>query len=202
MATQQFARVGAACGIAWLPVGLVMGGGNFALRGLALGAIVLLLPFLAYLCSLLRQAEGEGGWLAQAAFAAGLAGITLKLASITPEIPMHRYNLADGTALHNALDGISGAATDVCLFPFAVMLAAVAVVALRTRVLPRWLAYGAALNAVALVVNGSYDLYYYGGFVPALLLFVLWTFVASVVLLRRTWREPAQVTRANPAAIA
>ncbi len=115
---------------------------------------------------------------------------------------VHRYNLADGTALHNALDGMSGAATDVCLFPFAVMLAAVAVVALRTRVLPRWLAYGAALNAVALVVNGSYDLYYYGGFVPALLLFVLWTFVASVVLLRRTWREPAQVARANPAAIA
>lgn len=202
MNTQPFARVGAACGMAWLPVGLVMGGGNFRLRGIALAAIVLLLPFLAYLYSLLRRAEGEGGWLAQGAFAAGLAGITLKLASITPEIAIHRYHIAHGTALYKALDAMAGAATDVCLFPFAVMLAAVAVVAVRTRVLPRWLGYGAALNALALVVNGSYNLYHYSGFVPALLLFVLWTFVAGVVLLRRTWREPKHVAQANPATAA
>ncbi|MGZ4359049.1 MAG: hypothetical protein ACXVZW_04605 [Gaiellaceae bacterium] len=202
MNTQPFARVGAACGIAWLPVGLVMGGGNYQLRGIALAAIVLLLPFLAYLCSLLRRAEEEGGWLAQGAFATGVAGITLKLASITPEIAIHRYHVAKGTALYNALDAVAGAATDVCLFPFAVMLAAAAVVAVRTRVLPRWLGYGAGLTAVALAVNGSYSLYYYSGNVPALLLFVLWTFVASVVLLRRTWREPKHAARANPAAAA
>ncbi len=82
------------------------------------------------------------------------------------------------------------------------MLAAVAVVAVRTRVLPRWLGYGAGLTAIALAVNGSDNLYHYSGNVPALLLFVLWTFVASVVTLRRTWREPKHVARANPAAAA
>jgi hypothetical protein len=174
--------------------------GSFGLRGIGLAAIVVFLPFLAYLCSLLRHAEEEGGWLAQTAFAAGLAGITLKVVSIAPEFANRRYHIADGTPLHNALQGIADVTTDICLYPLGVMLAAAAVVIIRTRTLPRWLGYGAALTAVALVVNGAYNLYYHSGVVPALLLFLLWTLVCGVVLFRRTWRDPARVAQPRPAA--
>jgi hypothetical protein len=70
------------------------------------------------------------------------------------------------------------------------MLAAVAVVALRTGALSRSLAYGAGFTAIALVANASYNLYVHSGFVPALLLFLLWTLLAGVSLSRRAWHAP------------
>jgi hypothetical protein len=48
-------------------------------------------------------------------------------------------------------------------------------------------------RAAALAVNGAFlrtDV------VPALLLFALWTLLASVHLLRRTWRQPAPAAAA------
>jgi hypothetical protein len=69
------------------------------------------------------------------------------------------------------------------LYPLAVCCAAVAVVALRENVLPRWLAVFAGVTAVALAVNSAFV---YASFVPALLLFMLWTLVTSLVLLRRS----------------
>src|SRR2546423_12168573 len=145
MTTPPFARLGAACGIIFA-VGMFLTAGSFGLRGLGLAAIVVFIPFLAYLCSVLRQAEGSGGWLAQVAFAGGLSGITLKLASIAPEIATHRFHIAGGTQLHDGLQGVADAATDISLYPLAVMLAATAVVALRTQALPPWLGVGAAVS--------------------------------------------------------
>jgi hypothetical protein len=192
-------KLGAACGILF-PVGLFLGAGHHALWGVALVAIVLFLPFLAYLCAVIRAAEGEQGWFASAAYAAGLAGITLKLGSIAPEIAIRRAHIADGSTLHAGLQGIADAATDVCLYPLAFMLVAVAVVALRTQVLPRWLAYGAGVTAVALVVNGSYNLYVSSGFIPAFLLYLLWTLCAGIVLLRKAQPERSRVMRTAQAA--
>jgi hypothetical protein len=57
------------------------------------------------------------------------------------------------------------------------------VIALREHVLPRWLGMSAALTAVALAVNAGF---LFASFVPALLLFLLWTLVTSIVLLRRS----------------
>ena len=73
------------------------------------------------------------------------------------------------------------------LYPLAVFCAATAIVAFRTRAFPRWLSIGAAVSAVALVVNGGF---LGGDSVPALLLFLLWILLISVHLLRRTWRKP------------
>lgn len=198
MTTRTLPRLGAACGIIF-PVGLVFTARRHSLWGAALLAITLFLPFLAYLCSLLRRAEGEQGWLPQAAFAAGLAGITLKLGSIAPEIAIHRDHIADGTSLHTGLQGIADAATDVCLYPLGLMLAAVALSAIHTDVLPRWLCYGAGLTAVALVVNGSYNLYDKSGSIPAFLLFLLWTLAAGIVLIRRAEPKRLAVQRAAQA---
>jgi len=76
------------------------------------------------------------------------------------------------------------------LYPLAICCAAVAVIALRERVLPRWLGMFAAVTAVALAVNAGFV---FAGFVPALLLFLLWTLVTSMVLLRRSWSTQARV---------
>ena len=192
MTTRTLPRLGAACGIIF-PVGLFVSAGRHSLWGAALAAIALFLPFLAYLCSLLRQAEGEQSWLAQAAFAAGLAGITLKLGSIAPEIAIRRLHIADGTSLHTGLQGIADAATDVCLYPLGLTLAVIALAAIHTHVLPRWLSYGAGVTAVALVVNGAYNLYSHSGSIPAFLLFLLWTLVTGIVLIRKAQPERVAV---------
>src|SRR3989440_6537040 len=179
-------RLGAACGIVF-PIAMFLAvgnGNNFApWRAVAATwALVLALPFLAYLYSLLRAAEGEGGWLSTVALVAGVSGILLKLESHAPALAIHRDGIQKGTQLYKALDNSAGAATLMSLYPLAICCAAIAVIALRERVLPRWLGMFAAVTAVALAVNAGF---LYASFVPALLLFLLWTFVTSIVLLRR-----------------
>src|SRR6266576_5841084 len=182
--TQQ--RLGAACGIVFpIAMFLAVGNGNQFAPWRAVAAtwaLVLALPFLAYFWSLLRAAEGEGGWLSTTALVAGVSGILLKLASHAPELAIHRDGIQKGSQLYKALDNSAGAATLRSLYPLAVCCAAVAVIALRQRVLPRWLGMFTAVTAVALAVNAGFV---YASFVPAFLLFLLWTLVTSIVLLRR-----------------
>ena len=180
-------RLGAACGIVFpIAMFLAVGNGNHFTPWRAVAAtwaLVLALPFLAYLRSLLRAAEGEGGWLSTVALVAGVSGVLLKLASHAPELAIHRDGIAKGTQLYKALDNTAGAATLMSLYPLAICCAAVAVIALRERVLPRWLGIFAAATAVALAINAAFV---YASFVPALLLFLLWTLVTSVVLFRQS----------------
>jgi hypothetical protein len=191
-------RLAAACGIVFpITMFLAVGNGNdFApwRAVVATWALVLFLPFLAYLYSLLRQAENDGGWLAAAALAGGVSGIVLKLASHAPELAIHRDHITKGTQLYKALDNTAGAATLMSLYPLAVCCAAVAAIALRERLLPRWLGIFAAITAVALAINAGFV---FAGFVPAFLLFLLWTLVTGVVLLRRTWSGSTQVAYAT-----
>src|SRR5947199_1463186 len=194
MTRPMLLRLGAACGIVF-PIAMFLAvgnGGHFTpWRAIAATwALVLALPFLAYLCSLLRAAEGEGGWLSTTALVAGVSGVLLKLASHAPELAIHRDGIAKGTQLYKALDNSAGAATLVSLYPLAICCAAVAVIALRQRVFPRWLGIFTAVTAVALAVNAGFV---YASFVPALLLFLLWTLVTSIVLLRRTSGATARV---------
>jgi hypothetical protein len=189
-------RLGAASGAVFAIVLFVAAGngsGHFsAPRAVAaLMAITLALPFVGYVSRLLREAEGPNGWLAPAALAAGIVGIGLKLISVVPELAIHRQHIAEGTQLHKALQAMADGATLLCLYPLAVFCAATAIVALQTRVLPRWLGVGAAVTAVALVVNGSF---LNASFVPALLLFILWTLAASVYLVRRSTHELTQLS--------
>ena len=193
-------RIGAACGAVFAIVLTVAAGdgsqsfsGPRAVAGVA--ALTAAVPFIAYLCSVLRAQAGEGDrWLAGAALAAGITGIVLKLGSGAPELALHQAHLVPGTQLYNAVDAIAGGATVLSLYPLAVFCAATAIIAFRARALPRWLAAGAAVTAAALAVNGAF---LGTGAVPALLLFLLWTLLASAHLLRRTWHKPARVTRAQ-----
>ena len=192
-------RAGAACGAVFAIVLTVAAGngdesfsGPRAVAGIA--AITLAVPFIAYLCSVLREAEGAGSWLVSTAFAAGITGIVLELGSGALELAMHKAHLTAGTPLNTAISAIADGATVLSLHPLAVFCAATAIVAFRTRALPRWLAVGAAVTAAALAINGAF---LGSNFVPALLLFLLWTLLASVHLLRRTWRKPAPAPAAE-----
>jgi hypothetical protein len=187
-------RLAAACGVIFA-VGLTAanGSGNqpfWGVRAIAgIAALTLILPFFGYLCSLLRQAEGADGWLANTALAAGITFLALKLGSGAPELAKHTGHLASGTQLATSIDGIANGATLLSLYPLAVFCAATAIVAFRTRVLPRWLSAGAAITAAALAINGGF---LSTDSVPAMLLFVLWTLLTSVLFLRWSWRRPAR----------
>jgi hypothetical protein len=191
-------RLAAACGIVF-PIAMFLAvgnGNNFApwRAVVATWALVLFLPFLAYLCSLLWRADRDSRWLATLALAGGLSGILLKLISHVPELAIHQDHLAKGTPLYKALDHMAGAATTLSLYPLAICLAAVAIIASRTHVLPRWIAVFAAVTAVTLVINGGFV---FASFVPALLLFLLWTLVTGVVLLRRSSSTATQLAYAT-----
>jgi hypothetical protein len=198
MSKTMLPRLGPACGIVFpIAMFLAVGDGSHFAPWRAVAAtwaLVLAVPFLAYLTSLLRAAEGEGGWLATTALVAGVSGVLLKLASHAPELAIHREGIHKGTQLYKALDSTAGAATLISLYPLALCCAAVAVIALQEGVLPRWLGIFAAVTAVALAVNCGFV---YASFVPGLLLFLLWTLVTGVVLLRRSWAGSTQVAYAT-----
>ncbi len=180
-------RLAAACGIVF-PITMFLAAGDgshfVAWRAVAATwALVLFLPFLGYLYSVLRDAEGDRGWLATTALAAGLMGVIVKIASHAPEIAIHHEHLVKGTPLYKALDDSAAGATVVSLYPLAICCAAVAMVALREQLMPRWFGIFAAITAAALAVNGAF---LFASFVPAFLLFLLWTLVTGVVLFRRS----------------
>ena len=188
-------RVGSACGAVFALVLFVANGdgsqpfsGPRAVAGIA--ALTLAIPFLGYLATVLREAKeaGDGGWLAATALGSGIAWVALKLGSGAPELAMVKAHVATGSSLHAALQAIADGATVISLYPLAVCCAAIAVLAFRTRALPRWLAAGAGITAVALAVNGAFI---QTTSVPAMLLFVLWTLLASGYLTFQAWRGRA-----------
>ena len=124
-----------------------------------------------------------------------MAGLTVKLASVAPEIAAN--HLAVG-AMHNALEDIANTATVISMYPLALLLAAVATIALRTRVLSRWLGYGAAVTAAALAVNA---VFINATIVPAFLLFAVRTLSASAVLFVKARSGAVHITP-TPAAAA
>ena len=162
---------------------------------LELIAILLFLPFLGYLYSVLRQAEGEGAWLAPAAFGAGLVDLTIKLGSIAPGFAARTDGL--DPQLHEALEKMNSVAFIVTMLPLGVMMAAVAIVILKTRVLPLWLGLLAAITALACLVNGMFLDAEFG---PAFLLFLLWVTIASIVLTLRVGRATAKAAAGSKAA--
>jgi hypothetical protein len=158
---------------------------------LELIGLLLFIPFLGYLWSVLREAEGSVGWLATTAFGAGLVDVTIKFGSLAPGKVANDFG--DATPIHKALEDMNSVAFIVTMLPLSVLMAAVAVIALKTRVLPRWLGWLAAFTAPLLLVNG---MFLDADFGPAFLLFMLWTLLASVVL---TVRSSGVQSKAAPA---
>ena len=186
---QLHARVGASCGVLFSV--LLFVGADAKLQWLAIAGLVLFIPFLAYLYSILRAAEGPGGWLAPTAFAAGLCGITLKIVSDVPERAVRHVEA--GTPLEKAINDLADGAFIIALTPLAIFTAAVAAVAIQTGALPRWLGVGAAVTSVALAINGAF---FDASFGPAFLLLLAWTFATSIVLVRAAPAESERLAHA------
>ncbi len=194
METRILPRLGAVCGILYvvlIQVGnSVYESGNETV-GLAmeLAGMILFVPFLGYLFSVLRQAEGDGGWLSATTFGAGLMGITIKFASVAPVFAAGE--LQTGTPLYRALELMNGASFNLSMFPFAVLAATVAVVTLKTRVLPAWVGWMGAITAPALLVNA---MFFFAESITAFLLFMLWIILLSAILTRRAGKASMEAS--------
>lgn len=182
MDTQIWPRLGALSGI--LFVVLIMAGTSMGVEGiggaLAMVGFVLFIPFIGYLWSVLRRAEGEAGWLSATAFGAGLAGVTIKLGSIATEVPAAKVGLDAGVA--RALQEIANASFILTMLPLSALAAAVAIVTLKTRVLPTWIGWMSAAIAPVLLVNG---MMLGNDIALGFMLFMLWTVLLSAVLTLR-----------------
>lgn len=148
---------------------------------LSLISVFFLAWFLAALREALSLAEGPDGWLSALAWGGGMATVALLAAG---------FSLNSAGALRARESGISpdvaavfydsglalvGLASTVTM---AVLLAATAVVILRTGAMPRWFGWVTAVLAVlGLVTPVSFLLS---------LLFPLWVAVAAVLLVRST----------------
>ena len=192
MSEQLWQRLGAACGIVY--VVLLISGGSIGDPDIRIVFFVEMLAFLFFLFflgnlwSALRRAEGGSRWLSATAFGAGLMSVTIKVASAAPVLAA-RYRAGDGLdpQLARTLQDINDASFYLSFFPLAVLLAAFAMVAIRSGALPKWLGWIAAAVGLAFIVggmSGSADLQSEWAGLP-MILFTFWVIAASVVLIRR-----------------
>jgi hypothetical protein len=188
-------RLGAASGIAYV-LGILSLNSAETDSNLFLGAeivaLLLFVPFLAYLWSQFRGADGPGGWLPATAMGAGVVAIAVKLAGVLPAILVVQGDLTPAVA--DGFTRFGDVSFMVSMIPLGFFLGAVAAIVVRSRLLPVWLGWSAAAIAPLLVANG-FDLG--SEFGPAFLLFLLWTLITAIVLLRR-----AVVSEARAAAVA
>jgi hypothetical protein len=183
MSSHTTSRLGAASGIAYVLGVLCLNSlesNSHIVLGAEVVALLLFVPFLAYLCGHLRHADAADGWIVATAFGAGIVAIAVKLAGVLPAIIVAQGELTAPVAA--AFTRFGDVSFMVSMMPLGVFLAAVATIVLRTRVLPLWFGWSAALIAPLLVAN-AFDLG--SQFGPAFILFLLWTLIAAVILLRR-----------------
>lgn len=189
MSGQTTSWIGAASGIAYVLAVLSLNSADSASNAVLGGevlALLLFVPFLAYLCGQLRDGDTSGGWLAATALGAGLVAIAVKLAGVLPAIIVEQGELAPPVAA--AFTRFGEVSFMVSMMPLGIFLAAVAAIVLRTGLLPAWLGWAAAVIAPLVIANG-FDLS--SEFGPAFILFLLWTLITATVLLRRAMTSTA-----------
>lgn len=198
MPNHTASRLGAASGIAYVSSILVLNSaesdGNLVL-GAEMLALLLFVPFLAYLWSVLRGLDAPGRWLSTTALCAGIVAINVKLMGVLPDIVARRGE-ADGE-LAATLTRLGEVSFMASFAPLGLCLAATAAIIIRSQVLPSWLGWSAAAVAPLLIAN-SFDLG--AEFGPAFLLFLVWTLLASLVLLRGAVIDAAAPASAREAA--
>jgi hypothetical protein len=164
---------------------------------LELIATLCFLVFAAALYDVLRRAEGERTWLPTAALGAGIVSVAIKITAAPAMLAA--FELADNgidPQLGTALVEMNNYAFLLTWAVDALLIGAVATVALRTRVLPRWQAIAGAVIAPLLLVSiaGGAD----GP--PIFLLALLWFVAVSVALASRASRARTAPSSAVPAA--
>lgn len=223
-------RIGAATGAAYILIGLLRGSGDnvpafhasrasiatwmrnsaaptpgqYAMGLLELLGLFFFLVFVTYLSTVLRRHEGESGYLSSVVLAAGITSVAIKIASLPGFVAVHVWakDGVDPRVIGMVLD-MNSVAFDLSVATLAVMVTAAAAVAIPTRALPAWLGWGTALTAAALVA-GTVFAFATPDFSPAMLVFMLWTIVTSVVLVLNASdvTAPAKATAVREALLA
>jgi hypothetical protein len=216
MSDRLLERMGAACGILYVVLSILgnevlggAGGGpetgasaetigayysslpapgvmDWTALSLVVLALLCFMVFVVYLSSVLRRAEGEGGWLSTAALSGGLLTVAVNLGGIPPSLAALLIRMYEGLdpQVAAALFYVSDGAHILVWVPTTFLFAPSAIVVIHTRVLPRWLGWAAAVIAVGLPVNLVFAAL---GFAPPvfLLLNLIWIIAVSVVLFMR-----------------
>lgn len=170
--------------------------GDFIGGLLELLALLLFLVFVTYLSIVLREAESDLGFLSTTVLGAGILSVAIKITSFAPAL-VATVSAKDGVdpRVIGMLFDLNSVAFILALAATGLMVAAVASVAIPTRALPRWLGWGTAVVALALFANVG--LAFLGpDFAPAMLLFMLWTLITSIVLIRRAGASAANTVPA------
>ena len=137
----------------------------------------MLLPFLAGVAELARQAGGRAAWIAVAIPAAGAVLVALHL--VTTGVEHAANGLSKSSAAHEPLHEVGAALFGLGMLPFGVALVAAAVAGLAGQALPRWLAAAALVIGLVAGVNGTMlGTESAWGF----LLSTVWVFAAGVTL--------------------
>lgn len=152
--------------------------------------IVLFVWFLTHLRVSLLAFEGESGHWTAAAFVSGMATAVMLVAITTPGFA--------GAFSNNALEPAAAQALGVAALVFfvgaqifaAILLAATALVILRSRALPAWLAWASLVVAVLLFTPI--------GFLGLLIGFPLWVVAVSLLLWRTRDRRLAAAETRRP----
>lgn len=141
--------------------------------------------FVAALWTVLREAEGNDSPLPAIALGAGLISAAIKIGSAPPLLEAMTRSKHIDPQLGAALVDMNGFAFTLTFAVDGLLLLAVGVVALRTNVLPRWLAWTAVVLFPLLLLTTAAAPH-----VPpfAFLLSLLWFAVTGIVLARR--RDP------------
>lgn len=146
-------------------------------------AFLCAIPFVVRLHTALRAAEGGSGLFSTIALDAGLVMIAIGFVAQLPVITAFYY--AD-KGLDPELAGVLLALNDFAFVTawaiYSLMLAASAVVIVRTSALPRWLGWSAAAIAVLLLGSVPFAL----SSPPTFILFFVWVVAASIVLIRQS----------------
>src|SRR5829696_2138797 len=131
-------RVAGACGIA--SAGLIVVAPSLGLMRIAstvwLFGWLLLLPFLAGVAGLLRDAGGRAAWLSRVIPAAGAVLVAVHLLAVG--IEQTANHLSRSSPAHEPLHEVGAALFTLGMLPFGVVLIAAAVVGLSGQTLPRW----------------------------------------------------------------
>ena len=146
--------------------------------------IFFLLVFLGRLRGAVQAAEGVPGVFASAAFAGGLVfaallGVSAALDTgvVSTEGFFDDYRVDAGTPL--VLVSLSNWTRGFAVVGGGVLTGAASVVALRTRLFPRWLAFGGLATAVIAFFGETTTV-----FGVPILLILLWVVVASALIVR------------------
>lgn len=158
--------------------------------------------FLAALYRILRLAEPRTGWLASAAFAAGIGSVAIKLGSGAVAIAAYDRRDVLSPTLARTLVDIGGGAFLLNGLLVAVFVLAAAMSSHATGALPRWLTVsGFVVGLAGLVTPTVAAAADPQSYVPIpFLLALLWIACVGVVLARRPLRTTALVESAASAA--